>query len=410
MGNKLPTLQGFPNHEKNTEMRQVISCFFFLGMVFIQNCFATDTISICQHGDWIGKIGGSPVVMRFFDQAFLDDETITGKYYYQNHKAQELTLKRKQGLRNRWEEVDSLGKVTATLTLSCNMGILRELVGQWQSSDNSKTLPIQLEYIRDDIQDQEGYYELRLDAPQIVKTFQLGKHSYSMVAYPDTPDIQNIQLQGDSEGERSINRTLLKNLKRAVSSNLTCREISPKYGYEVTTKILMWEKDFVVTQEALKGDCGNTDDGGFDYETYNLADGALENLDDWFREEERFRSYNVSGIFKEDGSEESAEISEDDEINAFVSKPSLIGELVKHYLEQRKDTVADSVGDAKECLKEVTFSTKFARPSPDGMIFQAMPDRNLVRACKEEVLIPYSVVLPYLSDYGKARLSSISIK
>lgn len=395
VGNALVAQLNFLNHDRNTEMKRTIFGSFFLWVLFIPNCFAVNAMPSCQEGDWIGKIGSYPVVMRFFVRSKSGgEEVFAGKYFYQHNSSQELTLRENQDLNDQWEEVDSRGKVTGSLTLICSTGEPHELTGQWQSPDNSKTLPILLKHQKVG-EYKEDYYQLRLGKPQVLKALQLGKRSYFKVSYPVTPSIQSVQLQGNSKGVQKINEILLTQLKAAVSGSLQCKEQDEKWGDDGEKKVLMWERDFVVISESGGGYCGGAH-GYFDHEAivYDLGSGAPEKIDTWF-------NGKYSWI------QDSMEYANDGNVKPI---PKLWEAVTKRYLAMRSKLVTgarDKEIETNECLESVVFSSTYTWPTQNGLVFHAIPRAYADSPCDEDVLIPYHLVMPYLSEHGKARVHSI---
>jgi hypothetical protein len=182
-------------------------------------------------------------------------------------------------------------------------------------------------------------------------------------------------------------------LKDSVHASLDCKAYSPSNSDHSEQQVLLWRKDFVVIAGRSYGYCGGAH-GYFDHGAtiYDTQTGEPEKIDTWFKE------YLI-------------EYAEDGSLKPFPAQ-KLMKAVTKQYLLQREGVVTDSGMKAQECLESesVHFSNAYAWPTEKGMVFQGIPDRHIVSACGEDVLVPYSVVMPYLSAHGKARVISIGIK
>ena len=317
----------------------------------------------CLAQTWKGTIGNVPVTMEFTNEG--EDAALVGRYYYRSSPV-DLLLMSDTARPDRWKEIDPKGTVSGYLTLTCKEEVSS---GTWSSPDGSRTLPFNAERL-----DAESYSKARLDGLKTVVTERdsIGKFRYELFTAQGINAVEGLRLVGDGKAVADINRELMKRFTDDLDESITCMTLGrwrrgEDHGYEYRSEksMIAWNKGFVVIGESSSQYCGgahpNYSEGAT---TYNLQTGKVEDVSQW-----------LAGSYKED-----------------IPKDSPLGKTMMKIYRQWDDSCDG---------ESIALSGGSVWPTRGGITFR--PSASYAdTACIHEIIVPYSVIAPYLSSLGKA--------
>ncbi len=319
----------------------------------------------CLEQTWRGTIGGNAATFEFTQ---VDEERgLVGRYHY-GHRLADLLLVR-DGPGRRWKELDPDGGHSGWLVLDCKG---EQLMGQWQSPDQRKSLAVQATAVSDDY----GQRRLEALAPKVAKRLSLDGHRVEMMSVPDV-DVGFPRLVGSGPGVAKINAELLREAKVAAENALDClfqgratrgKDHGFEYAHEATVRL--WNAAYVVIESGDAGHCGGAHpfhEGSVT--TYDARTGEKEAMEAWLQ-----KAY-VSDIA--------------------ITTP--LGRLLaREYLGSEPDA------QARDCLSDLHFEGGRIAPTAEGLSFRPWVP-YAATPCEEDVVLPYKAVRPFLSELGRAR-------
>jgi hypothetical protein len=347
-------------------MRRIFA--IFASLIFFAGFAHADESQDCLARQWKGTIGNAPIVMWFEFEG--EDSSLAGLYYYQTSLADILLIK-DDTKPDRWKEVDSRGKLTGHLTLSCKGDVLS---GVWSSPDGARTLPVKA-----GVQESGSYSKERLDAfkPMIAERNSIGSFNYELLAIKDFKSVRGLQLIGNGKALSDINNTLLKSFKDNLDQALEClaygrmrRGWDHGYEYEASMSMIEWNNSFVVIGVNHSEYCGGIHPlSGSGATTYNLKTGKTEDVSQWLIERHR----------------------------KDISKESALGKIIiEIYLQENPDN---------ECPDFIKLSGDGIWPTEKGIIFQTSAP-YAQSACILDIAVPYKKLSPYFSPAGKENVKA----
>lgn len=362
------------------------------------DCLLVNQVQNCLEGSWKGSLGNLPVMLNFFTRTNRDNgrEIFMGKYYYSQHpKPSDLMLTQVRQMPNQWQESDHKGVVTGELALECEN---KKLTGKWTSPDGTTTLPLIAIPIL------SSYYQPRIDAMSFkaTKTVPIGDHNYKVIAVPDSSS-QTIQLSGAEKGIAKINQVLLKNFKSTIETNYECKDLDISNEHRSTDTMIMWRSGIVAIDNSSEGYCGGAH-GYFGHEAniFNVKTGELEKIESWFSKKYVWDKNSKSTTYIDE---------------KLASNDKLINIILTQYRKlrlrpgktdgQSHIEPSDSIDDPESCVESVSISSAHAWPTLEGIVFPVQAINYVSSPCTEDVLIPYSAVTPFLSNYGKSRVKAL---
>jgi hypothetical protein len=345
-------------------------------------------IDCVDSGVWVGQIGDRIVTLGFSQGS--------GRYYY-GANLQDLALQRDVSQSNRWLEFDMNGAQTGTIDLTCG----QSMHGTWTSVDESKQFQLKATRVIPDktetseeseaddaIIEVESYLNARFLMPpetQKQKAFFDG-HEYLMLKVRGLSPA-GIELRGNHLRISAINRQLREDFDRNVEGALHCSYWwlalnGPKHGIPFTAqqRITFWRGPNIVVFSETAFCLGDFKETRRNVKIFNTQTGASENgWGPWLEKRH------------EKGTPESP----------------LIALLTPLYLASHQSQLAQCADFLKS---ETTIS---AWPEKTGMALTIdkshprMEDGRSGIDCPAILNVPYSTVMPFLSETGKAKLHAL---
>jgi len=344
----------------------LLPLFFFAQYAVAEENQTPSQNQDCLMRTWKGAIGSVPIMMEFTDMG--PNQTIAGRYYYRTNLV-DLLLVHDETEQARWKEIDSNGRETGRLTLTCTGN---SLTGEWQSLDGARTLPISAS--AKPIYD---YSKTRLDAVKhpVTERKAFAANHYELLKVQGYPMVTGLRLIGEGAGIAKINHGLMEDFISNLDNAMTCQSYGrlsrgDDHGFEEESQwdIVAWNRAFVVIKYSSSGYCGGAHPHSeWDATTYSLATGDHEDMSKWF---------------VEDG----------------VTDPTLSEFLFTLYFPNSpgKEDQYDM-----ECREVFQLDSRW--PTSTGMSFHTGAPYGQ-HMCIDDIVVPYQKLLPYLTPYGKTRV------
>lgn len=321
-------------------------------------------------GVWSGTLGGIPISMEM-------TETY-GRYYYRENFS-DLVLVPANPPATEWRELDAKGKQTGRVDLSCKPG---KLEGSWTSVDKSKTLPITA--VSSTSYDARRTARLPL---KVKKTQALASRSVDTVFVNGVPPLTGLQLRGEAPGIRQVNSLLQAALADVVANHLNCvaagvaaGRSEDAWGDEGEQQAVLWAGNVLSVQSSHGGYCGGAHPyHGQSYQTYDTSTGKAIPLENW-----------LDAAYRKE-----------------VGLESALGKMVKSRVMGGKKSPKDFPEDQRECVEEaLNKSAQISSIAKGGVGFD-FDFPYAMGACREDYVIPWRAMRPFLSEEGKRLLNDI---
>lgn len=321
-------------------------------------------------GVWSGTIGGIPISMEI-------TETY-GRYYYRENFS-DLVLIPTNSLATEWQELDSKGKQTGRAYLSCNSG---KLEGIWMSADKSKTLSINAV--------SSASYDARRTARlplKVQKTQTLGSRSIDTIAVNGTPALNTLRLRGEGPGIRQVNSLLQKELADIVTNHMICVNMGyaagrfqDPWGDERNQEPAFWVGNVLSVRSFYSGYCGGAHPYHVQsYRTYDTSAGKAIPIENW-----------LDSAYRKE-----------------IPLGSKLDAMVKSQMLGGKKSPDDLPADQRECAEEaLNKPAQISSIEKQGMGFDFLFPYSM-SACREDYVIPWRKIRPFLSEEGKRLLNDI---
>jgi len=328
--------------------------------------------SPCQ-GVWSGTLGGIPISMEI-------TETY-GRYYYRENFS-DLVLVPTNSLATEWQELDSGGKQTGRAYLTCKPG---KLEGTWTSVDESKTLPITA--VSSQSYDARKTARLPL---KVQKTQTLGPRSIDTIAVIGAPALNTLRLRGEEPGVRQVNNLLQKELAELVTNHMACvsagyaeGRFKDPWGDERSLEAAFWTGNVLSVRSFYSGYCGGAHPyHAQSYQTYNTAAGKAIPIENW-----------LDSAYRKE-----------------VPLGSKLDEMVKSQMLGGKKSPDDLPADQRECAQEaLNKAAQISSIEKHGIGFDFFFPYSM-SPCREDYVIPWRKMRPFLSEEGKRLLNDIERK
>jgi len=261
------------------------------------------------------------------------------------------------------------GIVTGQITsVSCDEETLTAI---WHSPNNQHSYTISA--VRTETYNSPWHIPLELDN----KTYHFQQHAYRILRGKGTNSF-TIQVTDAYAGKENLNVNLRKLLQETLNKHLYCfhevRNIqSQGSGYaESTDKIIDWNKEYLILYSNSEQYCGQAhpsySNGG---NVFSLQTGHQVDTSQWLKQ-----NILVDTKFKQ------------------IDKDKPLGKLLeKRYLASLEKEMVES------CAASVSFYN-FPWITRAGFFFGTSIS-YAAQACNREVMIPFSLINPYLTQTGK---------
>ncbi|WP_148296217.1 hypothetical protein [Methylophilus sp. OH31] len=341
-------------------------CLFFLQI---------DSVFACpMEGNWHGKLGNKSITMQLGLTTFENQSH--GSYFY-DQSGEELFLNYDIE-KDAWTEQTMSGIVTGHITaISCDEETLTAI---WHSTNNQSSYAITA--VRTETYHSSWHIPLELDK----KTYHFRQHAYRILKGKGT-NSYTIQITDADAGKEKLNVELTKRLQETLDEHLSCfHEVrnmqSQGNGYaESTYKIIDWNTAYLVLYSSWEQYCGQAHPlysaGG---NVFSLQTGHEVDTSKWLKQ-----NTLLDTKFKQ------------------IDKNKPLGKLLeKRYLASLEKEMVES------CTASVDFYN-FPWVTRAGFFFRTSSS-YAANACNSDVLIPFSLINPYLTQTGKRAIRSFQQK
>ncbi len=322
-------------------------------------------------GVWRGTIGDEMIM------ACLERASYESSYYYLRHKFG-IALTDTNGHGEVWVEGDD-DKPRASWKLQLPRG--NRLDGEWSNAEGTRKLPIRLTLAaRAGGNGQgcglDGAPKVAFNAPRVAAqklTVMASNNRYRVVSALDGR-ISMVMLKDTINGAAPFNMAMRNWFRDQVADYYWCAA-QPRGGHFYKEReILFHSGSWLVVQESYEVYCGGAyPSGGIaDFETWNLATGKRVAPWSWIRDSKG--GYGGTAP---------------DNLNALL--------LANATRNKEEDGCKDSVNSNNSYL---------LRPGERGLIFSTS-FAHVIQACNEDIELPYSKLMPFLTREGKSAVDSL---
>lgn len=378
--------------------------------VFMANLMAAEVAALPspEDGVWVGTLGAQAVVACFdhHQGATEADVPADASYFYERY-GQLIKLAPQPQSPGRWLEV---GEETSTGTWELRVTAGDLLQGQWSDPTGASTARIRLKRFK--TLERFGPLSLlmcRILAPgsrfgaqqRQVSTRQTlpNGRQYRVLSVLDGA-ISTLELVGEGDGLASLNERLASELRIGAASYFDCpvrgEELTPanvktkKPDYSSSIALLFWNERWVSLAQNSSGDCG----GAYPFSdtnrsTWALSTGAPVDLWRWIAASRKPDALpdDGAGYFN---------YAAPEELYRLIAAKAVKARLAFNPREaQEVSNCLDALTTYTEY--EITLGTK-------GLVFShRFP--HVSQACDDNIEIPYSQLLPFLSAEGKKQVA-----
>lgn len=355
-----------------------------------------------EKGIWTGTIGNSKV-MACLKRSDNPEDPNESAYFYLRY-AKPIPLIPHPGKKTSWMEND-IKNPSGIWTISIQNN---QITGNWSNPAKTRTLPILLDrFITiSSLQNLLCNQDLSVFNPAIYpqllsekvtfgpeKTFN-GKHYRVLSAFNDA--VESIELIEENEIIAGLNTRLANELKVSMSSYYGCptmgEQTSGKRGknekpdFNSSIAPVFWNAQWISFVTTTSGYCGSAHPfSDTSYSNWNLSTGQEVNLWTWIKNSKKKDGYPEFDSFY-------LNYSAPEPLNKIITKRA-IKQRVAHY--------PKGINEKDDCLETIKNNNEYQiRLGKSGMIFsQGFPQAAL--ACVDDIEIPYSQLMPFLTKYGK---------
>ena len=338
------------------------TCCYWLMLLQANSVFACPI-----EGNWHGKLGNKAITMQW---GFTSYENQSNGSYFYDQSGEELFLNYDIE-KDAWTEQTMSGIVTGHITrISCDEETLTAI---WHSTDNQSSYAIAA--VRTETYHSPWHIPLELDK----KTYHFQQHAYRILKGKGTNSytIQITDADADA-GKEKLNVELRKRIQETLDEHLSCfHEVrnmqSQASGYaESTDKIIDWNKEYLTLYSNSEQYCGQAhpfySHGG---NVFSLQTGHQVDTSQWLNQ-----NILVDTEFKQ------------------IDKDKPLGKLLeKRYRASLEKEMVEA------CTESVSFYN-FPWITRAGFFFSTSTS-YAAQACNREVVIPFSLITPYLTQTGK---------
>lgn len=352
-----------------------------------------------ENGAWTGTIGDSKVMTCFMSSDDAD-HTNTSAYFYLRH-FKLIRLTPDQSSKNTWLEGNP-NSPTGIWTFDVQPN---RITGTWTNPQKTRTLPIVLDrfksimssYVTQCPYEVFGSNAQPQTHPEKItasKEKTLNGRRYRVLSALDGA-VTSIELTGEGQTIATLNTLLMNELRIGIWAYHSCptagelrgeKRRNEKPEYITSTEPIFWNEQWISFVSRNSSDCGGAHPySSTSYSTRSLLSGNEINLWGWIRNSK-----------KEDAN------PQDDSFFFNYFAPAPLNRIItRKFIKQRLTLNPKEAREENSCLDTIRTNNEYEiHLGRKGLVFSpSFP--YVTKACEDDVEIPYSELVPFLTKSGR---------